>query len=76
MKTQRALAKVRDSEFVDYKALMALKLATLHQAWTQFSQCAEDDPQRQAFADFVRDGGASLHKRPMTACRWGESRRG
>jgi len=59
-KTQRALAKARDSEFVDYAAVMALKLAALRHAWAQFSQRAEDDPQRQAFADFVRDGGDSL----------------
>ncbi len=59
-KTQRALAKARDSELVDYAAVMALKLAALRHAWAQFSQRAEDDPQRQAFADFVRDGGDSL----------------
>jgi len=59
-KTQRALAKARDSEFVDYAAVMALKLAALRHAWAQFSQRAEEDAQRQAFADFVRDGGDSL----------------
>ena len=59
-KTQRALARARDSEFVDYAAVMALKLAALRHAWAQFSQRAEEDTQRQAFADFVRDGGDSL----------------
>ncbi|MEZ3500922.1 4-alpha-glucanotransferase [Pantoea sp. KPR_PJ] len=59
-KTQRALAKARDSEFVDYAAVMTLKLAALRHAWAQFSQRAEDDAQRQAFAAFIRDGGDSL----------------
>lgn len=59
-KTQRALAKARESEFVDYATVMALKLAALRHAWAQFSLRAEDDAQRQAFAAFVRDGGDSL----------------
>lgn len=60
VKTQRALEKARKTEFVDYAAVMALKLPALRYAWKQFRQRSADDAQQLAYAAFIRDGGDSL----------------
>nr|MBA2817487.1 4-alpha-glucanotransferase [Candidatus Pantoea persica] len=39
---------------------MALKLAALRHTWAHFCQREESDAQRQALAEFVREGGDSL----------------
>ncbi len=59
-KTQRALAKARESDFVDYETVMALKLAALRYAWAEFQLHNEENEDKRAFAAFVSEGGDSL----------------
>lgn len=58
--TQHALQAVRATDWVDYSAVMALKLKGLRLAYPQFMARKADDAQRQAFARFVKQGGESL----------------
>ncbi len=60
-KTQRAVTKARDEEWVDYDAVMALKLTALRHAWAQFQPRDKDDEDKCAFAAFVQEGGDSLY---------------
>ena len=57
--TQTLLAEVRASEWVDYAAVTALKIAGLRLAWKRFS--GRDDRQMSAFRTFVADEGESLY---------------
>jgi 4-alpha-glucanotransferase len=59
-KTQRALVQARESEWVDYDAVMALKLAALRHAWAQFQPRDAENEEQRAFVAFVREGGDSL----------------
>lgn len=59
-KTQKALSKARESEWVDYDAVMALKLTALRHSWTQFQARRAEDEQKQGFAEFIQQGGDSL----------------
>lgn len=56
--TQSQLAKARESKWVDYGAVTALKIAALRLAWQQFRLRAEPD---DAFVNFVATGGESLY---------------
>ena len=58
--TQQALQAVRATDWVDYSAVMALKLKGLRLAYPQFMARKADDAQRQALARFVKQGGESL----------------
>jgi len=58
--TQQRLAAARDSEWVDYPAVTALKLEGLRLAWRQFRRRAPDEPVMQEFDAFVKAGGQSL----------------
>ncbi len=57
---QRSLAEARSAAQVDYLRVSALKITALRFGWQQFRLRAEQDPQRLAFAAFVRGGGDSL----------------
>ncbi|OON39344.1 4-alpha-glucanotransferase [Izhakiella australiensis] len=58
--TQRQLQAARETPFVDYTAVAALKMTALRHAWQHFSQRREDDDERRAFAAFIEHGGESL----------------
>lgn len=57
--TRQALAAARQSDNVDYTAVMALKMTALRMAWQHFA--TRPDAQRAAFRQFVQDGGESLY---------------
>ncbi|WP_270222002.1 4-alpha-glucanotransferase [Kosakonia cowanii] len=59
--TQKALRAARESEWVDYTAVTALKLTALRMAWQGFSQRGEGDEQFAAFRAFVEQEGDSLY---------------
>ncbi|WP_342323238.1 4-alpha-glucanotransferase [Kosakonia sp. BYX6] len=59
--TQQTLRAARDSEWVDYSTVTALKLAALRMAWQRFSQRGEEDEQACAFRAFVQQEGESLY---------------
>lgn len=59
--TQKALRAARESEWVDYSAVTALKLTALRMAWQGFSQRGEGDEQFAAFRAFVEQEGDSLY---------------
>ncbi|MGF6437631.1 4-alpha-glucanotransferase [Kosakonia sp. 1610] len=59
--TQKALRAARESEWVDYSAVTALKLTALRMAWQGFSQRGEEDEQFAAFRAFVEQEGDSLY---------------
>lgn len=59
--TRQRLNKVRDQEWVDYPAVMALKLEALAIAWRKFIQRDSRDPLLCEFHQFVRQGGDSLY---------------
>ena len=78
--TQQALQRARDTEWVDYSAVTALKMTALRMAWKSFS--ARDDEQMAAFRQFVAQEGDSLywqaafdalhaHQVKEDALRWG-----
>ncbi|QDY43917.1 4-alpha-glucanotransferase [Candidatus Pantoea soli] len=58
--TQQALHAARESAWVDYAAVTALKLAGLRFAWRQFRRRDAEDAQFAAFESFVQAGGSSL----------------
>ncbi|PKH25732.1 4-alpha-glucanotransferase [Enterobacterales bacterium CwR94] len=58
--TQASLASARESEWVNYQAVAALKLQGLRLAWGPFSQRASTDTQMRAFERFIVKGGESL----------------
>lgn len=60
--TQKQLAKARAAEWVDYTAVMQLKLAGLKLAFPLFQARKPNDAQRQAFERFVTEGGESLYQ--------------
>ncbi len=59
--TQKQLAKARSAEWVDYTAVMQLKLAALKLTFPLFQARKPNDAQRQAFRRFVTEGGESLY---------------
>ncbi|WP_318392207.1 4-alpha-glucanotransferase [Enterobacter sp.] len=59
--TQQTLKSARDSEWVEYATVAALKMAALKMAWKVFVTRADDDAQKAAFAEFVQQGGESLY---------------
>ncbi|CAI0907941.1 4-alpha-glucanotransferase [Serratia entomophila] len=60
--TQQQLAKARAADWVDYGAVTQLKLAALKLAFPEFLARKAGDAQRQAFEQFVVDGGESLQQ--------------
>ncbi|WP_145560622.1 4-alpha-glucanotransferase [Yersinia bercovieri] len=60
--TQRTLADIRASEWVDYPQAMQLKLTALRLAFPLFTARKAKDTRVQAFHQFVEQGGASLHQ--------------
>lgn len=58
--TQTRLSALRDSEWVDYPGVMALKLKGLEFAFRQFTARPKEDAQRRAFEAFAVEGGQSL----------------
>lgn len=58
--TQQALRAARESEWVDYTRVTALKMTALRMAWKTFSARKADDEQVIAFHRFVAQGGESL----------------
>lgn len=59
--TSAALAAAREVEWVDYRAVTALKITALRLAWQQFALRDDDDAQREAFQGFVRERGEGLY---------------
>ncbi|WP_431224634.1 4-alpha-glucanotransferase [Serratia sp. L9] len=60
--TQKLLAKARNSDLVDYSAVMQLKLAALKLAFPQFQARNGKDVLKQQFEHFVGEGGSSLYQ--------------
>ncbi|AKE08417.1 4-alpha-glucanotransferase [Serratia liquefaciens] len=60
--TQKKLAEARASDRVDYGKVTQLKLAALQLAFPLFQARKAADSQRQAFEQFVIDGGESLYQ--------------
>lgn len=58
--TRQAVQAVRETAWVDYRAVAQLKLAGLRLAWQQFRRRDADDSERQAFDAFIKAGGDSL----------------
>ncbi|AXY35336.1 4-alpha-glucanotransferase [Yersinia pseudotuberculosis] len=63
--TQQALAKSRESEWVDYPLVMQLKLTALRLSFPLFTARKAKDAQVQAFRHFVEQGGSSLHQQAV-----------
>ncbi|MBD2784483.1 4-alpha-glucanotransferase [Xenorhabdus sp. DI] len=59
--TQLELQQARQTEWVDYTAVMTLKMAALRLAYPQFKCRSGDDPQQIAFQQFVTQGGKNLY---------------
>lgn len=59
--TQQALEAARESEWVDYSSVTALKMAALRMAWKTFAARDDADDQRIAFETFVNHEGDSLY---------------
>lgn len=57
--TQQALKQARETDWVDYATVTALKMAALRLAWKGFSQ--REDEQMSAFRQFVAQEGESLY---------------
>lgn len=67
--TQKQLAKARAAEWVDYTAVMQLKLAALKLAFPLFQARQPNDAQRQAFEQFVAEGAtACISRRRLMRC--------
>lgn len=60
--TQKKLAQARNSKLVDYSTVTQLKLAALKLAFPLFQARKAGDGQRQAFEQFVIEGGESLYQ--------------
>lgn len=60
--TQQLLEQARNSDWVDYSAVMELKLTALKLAFPLFQARQEEDALKQAFAHFVEQGGSSLYQ--------------
>lgn len=58
--TLRAIRAARETDWVDYSAVMALKLQGLRLAYAHFLARKPGQTSRQAFARFVKLGGESL----------------
>ena len=64
-----SLAKARAAEWVDYTAVMQLKLAGLKLAFPLFQARKPNDAQRQAFERFVTEAAtACISRRRSTRC--------
>ncbi|MDC9615130.1 4-alpha-glucanotransferase [Xenorhabdus khoisanae] len=63
--TQLKLQQTRQAEWVDYTAVMALKMAALRLAYPQFKSRTGDDPQKIAFQQFVTKGGKNLYSQAV-----------
>ncbi|ODA33767.1 4-alpha-glucanotransferase [Veronia pacifica] len=59
------LALIRDSEWVDYQGVTALKLPVLRLLFDEFKQLRDDTSRVQTFKDFIRDGGESLEQQAL-----------
>ncbi|WP_127960107.1 4-alpha-glucanotransferase [Serratia microhaemolytica] len=59
---QRQLAQLRQSDWVNYTAVMALKLQALKLAFAHFQGSETLLIQQAAFAEFVQQGGIELHR--------------
>lgn len=60
--TQQLLDQARNSDWVDYRTVMQLKLTALKLAFPVFQARQEGDALKQAFAHFVEQGGSSLYQ--------------
>lgn len=60
--TQQMLARIRTTEWVDYPEVMRLKLTALRLAFPLFTAREAEDALRQAFEQFVEQGGSSLYQ--------------
>ncbi|PVZ84613.1 4-alpha-glucanotransferase [Serratia sp. S1B] len=60
--TQQLLEQARKSDWVDYSAVMQLKLTALKLAFPLFQARQEGDALLQGFTHFVEQGGSSLYQ--------------
>ncbi|PHM38944.1 4-alpha-glucanotransferase [Xenorhabdus mauleonii] len=59
--TQLKLQQTRETEWVDYSTVMALKMSALRLAYPHFKSRLAADPQQTRFQQFVRKGGKNLY---------------
>ncbi|MDX7987126.1 4-alpha-glucanotransferase [Xenorhabdus sp. 12] len=59
--TQLKLQQARQTEWVDYSTVMALKMSALRLAYPHFKSRLETDPQQIHFQQFVLKGGTTLY---------------
>ncbi|MGR3806984.1 4-alpha-glucanotransferase [Pasteurella testudinis] len=60
LEIQRQLAQLRAADWIDYSAVLALKLHGLKLAFAQFQQADGDQPRQAQFERFLQAGGESL----------------
>ncbi|MFM2480103.1 4-alpha-glucanotransferase [Celerinatantimonas sp. YJH-8] len=58
---QQRLSELRALDWVDYSAVMAVKLPMLERVFKQFNQLPDTHKRRGSFAQFYQQGGESLH---------------
>lgn len=63
--TQKKLNAVRNTELVDYPAVMELKLAALNIAWRQFSRRTQQDKLMLQFQRFINKAGDGLYRQAV-----------
>ncbi|MGL4860217.1 MAG: 4-alpha-glucanotransferase [Enterobacteriaceae bacterium] len=63
--TRQRLQTLRESEWVNYSGVMALKQEALQLAFQQFCQRAETDQALLDFRQFVHQGGESLYRQGL-----------
>lgn len=57
---QALLTQARNSEFIDYAAVYALKMQAFERAYAVFAVLKDSDPRKQAFAGFCAEKGKAL----------------
>ncbi|CDL80038.1 4-alpha-glucanotransferase [Xenorhabdus cabanillasii] len=63
--TQHKLQHARQTEWVDYSTVVALKMTALRLAYQQFNTRTEADPLYIAFRQFITQGGKSLYSQAV-----------
>ncbi|WP_426578085.1 4-alpha-glucanotransferase [Xenorhabdus stockiae] len=63
--TQSRIQSVRQTEWVDYSGVMALKMTALRLAYQQFNTRTDTDPLYLSFRQFINQSGKSLYSQAV-----------
>ncbi|PHM64787.1 4-alpha-glucanotransferase [Xenorhabdus stockiae] len=63
--TQHRIQSVRQTEWVDYSSVMALKMTALRLTYQQFNTRNDTDPLYLSFRQFINQGGKSLYSQAV-----------